>query len=63
MRIIQNYEVVREIGRGAFGKVFLAKRDGKDYAIKETHASGEIKVVAVGFEHPSDYTILRKSDL
>ena len=52
MRIIQNYEVVREIGRGAFGKVFLAKRDGKDYAIKETHASGKIKAVTVGFKGP-----------
>ena len=49
MRIIQGYEVVREIGRGAFGKVFLAKRDGKDYAIKETHASGEIKDATVDF--------------
>ena len=55
MRIIQNYEVVREIGRGAFGKVFLAKRDGKDYAIKETHASGEIKAVTVGFSATSDH--------
>ena len=55
MRIIQNYEVVREIGRGAFGKVFLAKRDGKDYAIKETHASGEIKAVTVRFSATSDH--------
>lgn len=61
MRIIQNYEVVREIGRGAFGKVFLAKRDGKDYAIKETHASGKIKAVTVGFKAPYDHTIRRKS--
>ena len=41
MRLIQNYEIVREIGRGAFGRVFLATHEGKEFAIKETLASGQ----------------------
>ena len=43
MRLIQNYEIVREIGRGAFGRVFLATNEGKEFAIKETLASGEFQ--------------------
>ena len=44
MRLIQNYEIVREIGRGAFGRVFLATNEGKEFAIKETLASGEFQI-------------------
>ena len=45
MRIIHNYEIVREIGRGAFGRVFLATQNDKEYAIKETLASGNYLVI------------------
>jgi len=40
MRKIGDYEIVSEIGKGAFGRVFLAKKDGKEYALKETISSG-----------------------
>ena len=28
MRVIRNYEVIKEIGKGAFGKVYLVTKDG-----------------------------------
>ena len=34
MRSIKEYEVIRQIGKGAFGKVFLVEKDGIQYALK-----------------------------
>jgi serine/threonine protein kinase len=31
---VANYNLIEEIGRGAYGKVYLANKNGKDYAVK-----------------------------
>ena len=34
---IDKFEVVKAIGRGGFGKVFIVQKDGKQYAMKEMY--------------------------
>jgi len=36
MKFIGDYQILREIGKGAFGRVLLAEKDGHQVAIKET---------------------------
>ena len=36
-RVITDYQLVRIIGTGTFGKVYLALLDGKSYALKMLH--------------------------
>jgi serine/threonine protein kinase len=36
MKFIGDYQILREIGQGAFGRVLLAEKDGLQVAIKET---------------------------
>ena len=38
MKFIGDYQILREIGKGAFGRVLLAEKDGHQVAIKETLA-------------------------
>ena len=34
-RMIAGYEILEVIGQGAFGKVYLARKEDKHYAVKE----------------------------
>lgn len=36
-RLITDYNLIRIIGTGTFGKVYLSMKDGKSYAIKMLH--------------------------
>ena len=31
---MEDFEIIKKIGKGAFGSVYLAKKDGKNVAIK-----------------------------
>lgn len=61
LKRIANYNLIEEIGRGAYGKVYLARKNGKEYAVKiieiekeqdyETN-SKEIEILS-RIEHPN----------
>ena len=35
-RVINGYAIIKEIGKGAFGRVYLARKDDQDFALKDS---------------------------